>query len=88
MLVSERNVDDAVVGKGGDGVKSSDFLPTTLGTSGNEETSVFAGKSTLSPETTGGVDERLPLGGEVSVTGRDTEEESIIRLQDRGSDSW
>lgn len=86
VLVSERNVDDSVMGEGRDRVESSNFLPTTLPTGGNEKTGVFPRESTGSPETTGGVDERFPLGREVSVTGGDTEEESIVRFQDFGSD--
>lgn len=88
MLVSEGNIDDTVMDKGRHRVESSNFLPTTLPTGRNEKTSVFARKTTGSPETAGSVDERLPLGREVSVTGGDTEEESIVRLQNVGGDDW
>lgn len=88
MLVSEWNIDDSVVSESRDRVESSDLLPTTLATGRDEETSVFARKSTRSPETTSGIDERFPLGREISVTGRDTKEESVVRFQDFGSDDW
>lgn len=88
MLVSERNIDDSVVSESRERVESSDLLPTTLPTGRDEETGVFAGESTGSPKTTSGIDERFPLGGEISVTGGDTEEEGIIRFQDVGSDDW
>lgn len=86
MLVSERNIDDSVMSESRERVESSDFLPTTLPSGGNENTGVFSRERTGSPKTTGGVDERFPLGREVSETGGDTEEESIIRFQDVGSD--
>lgn len=86
VLVSERNIDDSVVGEGRDRVESSDFLPTTLSTGRNEDTGIFSREITRSPETTGRVDERFPLGREVSVTSGDTKEKSIVRFQDFGGD--
>jgi len=41
-LVTQRNVDHSVVGKGRYGVQGSDFLPTALSTSGDENANVFA----------------------------------------------
>lgn len=77
VLIAQRNEDHSVVGKGRNGVEGSDFLPTALSTSGDENADVFAVEFTLCPETAGGVDECLPLTREVTITSGDTEEESI-----------
>lgn len=87
MLVSEGNVDDSVVGEGGHGVQGSNLLSTALGAGRDKETGVLSGESTLTPEATSGVDEGLPLAGEVSVTSGDTEEEGIVVLQFRGGNN-
>lgn len=76
-LVAERNVNEAVVSESAHGGKSSRLLTTTLGTGGNEETGILAPEATASPNATGLVPEGLPLGREVAVAGRDTEQYSI-----------
>lgn len=88
VVGAEGNIDDSVVSESRDRVESSDLLPTTLSTGGDEETGVFPTESTRFPKTTGGVDERFPLGREVSETGRDTKEECIVRFHDAGRDDW
>ena len=77
-LVAQRNVDQAVVSKSAHGSKASGLLATTLGTGRDEQTSVLAPVAATGPDTTGLVPESLPLGGEVTVAGGDTEEESIV----------
>lgn len=77
VLVAQRNEDHSMVGKGGHGVQGSDFLPTALSTSGDENADVFAMEGAACPETAGGVDECLPLAREVTITSGDTEEESV-----------
>lgn len=42
VLIAQRNEDHSVVDKGRHGVRGSDFLSTTLGTGGDENTDVFA----------------------------------------------
>lgn len=42
VLIAQRNEDHSVVGKGRNGVQGSDFLPTALSTSGDENADVFA----------------------------------------------
>lgn len=79
--VAQRNVDDAVVGQGAHGVKSSGLLATSKAGSGDEETGVLAGEATGSPDAAGLVPKGLPLGREVTVTGRDAEEEGIVLEQ-------
>lgn len=82
--ITEGNVDDAVVGEGGDGVLSSGLLTTTLRSGRDEDTSHLAPEATGSPLLAGHVPEGLPLGGEVSVTGGDTQKEGIVALEDGG----
>jgi hypothetical protein len=87
-LVSKRNVDDAVMGESGEGSNGGALLTTALGTGGDKESSVFAPVTTSGPLLTGGVPECLPLRWEVTVTGWDTEEESIVLLESIGIDHW
>lgn len=77
-LVAERNVDETVVGEGAHGSKAGGLLTTTLGTGGNEETSVLAPVATGGPDTTSAVPEGLPLSGEVTVASGDTEENGVV----------
>lgn len=71
-LVSERDVDDTVVGEGREGVHDGRLLTTTGGTSGNKDTGILAPEGTSLPLTTSLVPEGLPLGREVAVPGRHT----------------
>lgn len=77
-LVAQGNVDQAMVSKSAHGSESSGLLATTLGTGRDKQTGVLAPVATSGPDTTGLVPESLPLGGEVTVAGGDTEEESIV----------
>lgn len=83
-LIAEGNVDEAVVSQSAHGSKSSRLLATTLGTGGNEETSVLAPEATGSPDAAGLIPESLPLGREVTVTGRNTEQNRVEGKQVRG----
>ena len=78
VLVSEGNEDETEVSKGAHGGDSSRLLTSSHGSSGDEQSSVLAGECTLLPQSTGGVDERLELAGEVSVTGGDAEDDTVI----------
>jgi len=78
VLVSERNKDETVVSEGAHGGDGSRLLASSHGSSGDEHTDVLARESTLAPESAGGVDERLELSREVSVTGGDAEEDTIV----------
>jgi len=77
-LVTQRDVEEAVVSEGAHGSNGGRLLATTEGTSGDEQTSVFAPEATRGPDTAGAVPEGLPLSGEVTVTGGDTEEDGIV----------
>ena len=59
VLVPERDVDQSVVDKGGEGVGDRDFLSATLGTGGDEDTAHLASKRGLAPEWTSCVPESL-----------------------------
>lgn len=50
VLVSEGNVDEAVVHESGERVRDGDLLSTTLGTSGNEDTAHLAREGALAPQ--------------------------------------
>ncbi|KAI7165207.1 Minor allergen Cla h [Hortaea werneckii] len=81
-LVAQRHVDDAVVGEGGHGSNDGALLATTLGGGGDEHTGVpWTTLGTVLPLATSLVPESLPLSREVTVTGRDTEEEGIVLLE-------
>lgn len=76
-LVAQRNVDEAVVSESAHRGKGSGLLTTTLSTGRHEETGVLAPEATSGPDATGLVPEGLPLSREVTVTRRDTEQNSI-----------
>lgn len=78
VLVSERNEGETVVSQSAHGSNGSRFLTTTGGTSGDEDTGRLAPVTTAGPDATGLVPEGLPLGGEVTVTGGDTEEDGVV----------
>lgn len=82
MSVSERHKVDSVMDQSRHGIAGSHLLASTLGSGGDKDTSVLARESTLSPESTGLVNEGLPLGWEVAVTGWDAEEEGVVVLED------
>lgn len=77
-LVSQRNIDDAVVSQCAHTGKSSRFLATAGGAGGDENTSVFSPVATAAPNTAGFVPERFPLGGEVAISGWDSKEKSVV----------
>lgn len=76
-LVAQRDVEEAVVGESAHGSNGGRLLATTESTSGDEQTGVLAPEATSGPNTAGAVPEGLPLSGEVTVTGRDTEQNSV-----------
>lgn len=68
-LVSERDVDESVMGQGGHAGDSSALLSATEGSGGDEETSVLAPERTLRPLLSRLVPECLDLCGEVTCGG-------------------
>jgi len=50
VFIPERDIDQSVVDKGGEGIGDGDLLSTTLGAGGDEDTAHLAGKGALDPE--------------------------------------
>lgn len=86
--VSKRDKDNAVVGQGADGVGDGGLLPSSRCASGNEDTSIFVGEATGGPKPAGSIPEGLPLSGEVTVAGGDTEEEGVEVLKFVDGNYW
>lgn len=80
-LVTKGNVDEAVVDESRHGGDSGGLLATTEGTGADEHASVLAPEGALLPLLAGLVPEGLELGGEVAVTGGDTEEDTVESLK-------
>lgn len=78
MLVAERNEGNAMVSQSAHGVHSGRFLTTAGAAGGEEDTSLLAPVTALSPDAARPVPEGLPLGREVTVTGRDAKQDSVI----------
>ena len=84
VLVSKRNVDESMVSEGAHGSESSGLLSSTLGSGGDEETSILAPVQSLSPLLASLVPEGLPLSREVAVTCRYSKEDTIVLLENSG----
>jgi hypothetical protein len=80
-LISQGDVDNAVMGHGAHGGDGSALLSATQGAGGDEEASVLAPVLAPLPLPACLVPEGLPLGGEVTVTGGDAEEEGVVCLE-------
>lgn len=80
-LVAERNVDEAVVNQSGHAGDGGGLLATTEGTGADEHAGVLAPEAALLPLLAGLVPEGLELGREVSVTGGNTEEDTVEGLK-------
>ena len=59
MGVAEGDIDDTVVGEGGDTVERGGLLSSSEASSGNEHAGVLARELSFSPELTGSVPESL-----------------------------
>ena len=88
MLVSQWNVDDTMDNEDVQGVINGHLLSASGSASRNEDPSVFTSESTGCPQFAGRVPECLPLGREISVSSRDTEQESVVGGEDICSDDW
>lgn len=85
-LVSERDINDAVVRKRGHGGNRGALLSTTGSCSGDEYTCVLAPKCARCPELSCGIPEGLPLCWEVAITSWNTNQECVIGREDIGCD--
>lgn len=77
-LVSQGDIDEAVMGDGRHGREGRALLSTTLCAGRDEDSDVLAPVSASGPDAAGCVPEGLPLGGEVAVPGGDAEEECVV----------
>ena len=80
-LVAKGNVDETVVHKRAHAGNGSRLLATAQGARRNEDTGVLSPEGALLPLLACLVPEGLELGGEVAVTGGDTEEDTVKGLQ-------
>ncbi len=87
-LVSQRNINNAVMSEGAQGCNHGGFLASSRSGGGDENPTILAPVSSCLPDLAGAVPESLPLCGEVSVPGRDPKQEAIILAQDVGRDDW
>lgn len=85
-LVAQRDVDDAVMRQGRQSSNNRALLSTTWSTSRDKDTSILSPVCARSPLTSSRIPECLPLRGEVTITGGDTEEESVVLLEGGGVD--
>ena len=78
----------AVVNESAQGDLNRLFLTTSLSPHRDENRSIFAGKSTGNPESTGRIPERLPLSRKVSESSGDAEEKRVIGGENLWRDYW
>lgn len=76
--VAKRDIDDSMMGQGGQGSKRGALLPTAESASRDKQPRVFSIQSAALPQAAGLVPERLPLRGEIAVAGGNTQQESIV----------
>lgn len=81
LLVTQWNVDEAVVGESRHGRKGRALLTTSLGGSAEEQAGVLAPVGTGLPLASSAVPESLPLSWEIAVTGWNAEKEGIVLLE-------
>lgn len=77
-LVAQRHVEETVVRESAHSSNGGRFLTTTESAGGDEETGVLAPVATGGPDRAGLVPEGLPLSGEVTVTGGDTQQDGVV----------
>jgi len=87
-LIPQRHVDYPVVNETAQGVLDRLFLAASLSPHRDENPSVFASESASGPESDCRVPERLPLGGEISESSGDAEEECVVGGENIGGDYW
>ena len=79
--ITQGYIDDAMMGKCTHCRDSGALLSAPLRSGGNEQATVFTPVTTSEPHLASRIPEGFPLGGEVSVTSRNTHKESIVFLE-------
>lgn len=87
-FVSQRHIDDAVMGQCAQRGNDGGFLSPSRGSGGDEDAGKLAPIASRLPLLAGGIPKGLPLGGEVSVAGGDAQQESVIAFEDLRRDEW
>lgn len=85
-LVSQRNIDDPVMGQCAQRADDCGFLPSSQARGGHEDSSVFSPVGPGLPLLAGAVPEYFPLGGEAAVPSWDAQQESVVAREDFGRD--
>ena len=75
-----------MMGQGAHESKSGALLSSSQTGGRDEAAGILADQGSRSPELPSGVPEVLPLGGKITVSGWDTEDEGIVFLELVGSD--
>lgn len=79
--IPKRNVDDAMVSQGRHCSDVGALLSTTVSCSRDEDAAVFAPVFSSCPLLTRGVPKCLPLSWEITISGWDANEESVVRFK-------
>ena len=86
FTIAQWHETDTMMGQGAHESKSCALLSSSQTGGRDKAAGILADQSSRSPELPSGVPEVLPLGGEVTVSGWDTEDEGIVFLKRVGSD--
>lgn len=78
VLVSKRDVEEAMVDKTGDCVSCNGLLAAVGSRGGDEDACVLAVEGSRGPEGAGGVPEGLPLGRVCAEAGGQAKEEAVV----------
>lgn len=85
-LISQRDIDDAMVSERAQGCDGGRFLSASLSAGGNENPGILAPIPSGLPEMARAVPECLPLRRKVAITGRNAKEKTVISCKDIGGD--
>ena len=88
MLVTQWHEDYAQVDERRHGGDAGRLLSTTGGGGGDEKTGELSLEGTSLPLVTACIEEGLPLGWEVTVSGWNSEEEAVVLLEGLGLGDW
>lgn len=88
VLVAQWDKDHSVMDESAHRGDGSRFLAASGSTGRDEHAYILAIELALGPDTAGLVPECLPLRREVSITGWDAEQDSIVREQIPGLSNW
>ena len=85
-MIPQWHINNTVMRERAHGRQAGALLSSSLRSSGDEETGVFAPETASCPLFSSLVPEGFPLGGEVAVAGGDAEEEGVVFFELVGGD--